>query len=225
MARRRTARPDRDPRRGVAAAAGHASRRGRAGRAGRGRRRPFPPGGGRAAGPGRSEPAPQARGPSLPRQFAAQLLHFFALLLWIAAGAGLRRPDVPARLGDHRRGDRQRRLQLRAGIPGRAGHRALAALLPEEATALRDGRKRRVPAAELVPGDILLLTEGDRVLVDGRVLQADDLKVDNAALTGVAGRCGASTGSRRGPGGGRARACRAGFRRAGAVARGRRPGR
>jgi P-type E1-E2 ATPase len=62
--------------------------------------------------------------------------------------------------------------------------RALAALLPEEATALRDGRKRRVPAAELVPGDILLLTEGDRVLVDGRVLASDDLKVDNAALTG-----------------------------------------
>jgi hypothetical protein len=34
------------------------------------------------AGPNR---LPQARGPSLPRQFAAQLLHFFALLLWVAA--------------------------------------------------------------------------------------------------------------------------------------------
>jgi P-type E1-E2 ATPase len=42
----------------------------------------------------------------------------------------------------------------------------------------------RVPAAALVPGDILLLTEGDRVSVDARVLQSDDLKVDNAALTG-----------------------------------------
>ena len=222
MARRRTARPDRDPRRGVAAAAGHASRRGRAGR---GRRRPFPPGGGRAAGPGRSEPAPQARGPSLPRQFAAQLLHCFALLLWVAA--------VLAFVGQMP----QLGWAIIAVVIVNAvfsfvqeywaeqATRALAALLPEEATALRDGRTRRVPAAELVPGDILLLTEGDRVLVDGRVLQADDLKVDNAALTGVAGRCGASTGSRRGPGGGRARACRAGFRRAGAVARGRRPGR
>jgi hypothetical protein len=34
------------------------------------------------AGPNR---LPEARGPSLPRQFAAQLLHFFALLLWAAA--------------------------------------------------------------------------------------------------------------------------------------------
>jgi magnesium-transporting ATPase (P-type) len=62
--------------------------------------------------------------------------------------------------------------------------RALAALLPEEATALRDGRKRRGPAAELVPGDVVLLVEGGRVSVDARVLQSDDLKVDNAALTG-----------------------------------------
>jgi hypothetical protein len=62
--------------------------------------------------------------------------------------------------------------------------RALAALLPEEATALRDGRKRRVPAAELVPDDVLLLAEGDRVSIDARVLQSNDLKVDNAALTG-----------------------------------------
>ena len=62
--------------------------------------------------------------------------------------------------------------------------RALAALLPEEATAPRDGRKRLVSAAELLPGDVLLLVEGDRVSVDARVLQSDDLKVDNAALTG-----------------------------------------
>jgi hypothetical protein len=51
------------------------------------------------------------------------------------------------------------------------------------------------------------------------------LPEEATALTGVVGRSGASTGSRRGPGGGRARACRAGYRRAGAVARGRRPGR
>lgn len=63
-------------------------------------------------------------------------------------------------------------------------NRALAALLPEKATALRDGRKRRVLAAELVPGDVLLLAEGDRVSVDARVLQSDDLKVDNVVLTG-----------------------------------------
>src|SRR5512132_394321 len=127
---------------------------------------------------------PQARGLSLPRQFAAQLLHFFALLLWVAA--------VLAFVGQMPQlgwaiiavvvvnGAFSFVQEYRA----ERATRALAALLPEEATALRDGRKRRVPAAELVPGDVLLLTEGDRVSVDGRVLHSDDLKVDNAALTG-----------------------------------------
>ena len=40
---------------------------------------------------------PEVRGPSLPRQFAAQLVHFFALL-WVAAALALRRPDAAARL-------------------------------------------------------------------------------------------------------------------------------
>ena len=133
------------------------------------------------AGPNR---LPQARGPGLPRQFAAQLLHFFALLLWVAA--------VLAFVGQMPQlgwaiiavvivnGAFSFVQEYRA----ERATRALAALLPEEATALRDGRKRRVPAAELVPGDVLLLAEGDRVSVDARVLQSDDLKVDNAALTG-----------------------------------------
>ena len=108
------------------------------------------------AGPNR---LPQARGPGLPRQFAAQLLHFFALLLWVAA--------LLAFVGQM--------PQLSWGIiavvvvndafsfvqeyRAERATRALAALLPEEATALRDGRKRLVPAAELVPGDVLLLAE------------------------------------------------------------------
>jgi P-type Ca2+ transporter type 2C len=133
------------------------------------------------AGPNR---LPQARGPSLPRQFAAQLLHFFALLLWVAA--------VLAFVGQlPQLGWAIIAVVIINGVfsfvqeyRAERATRALAALLPEEATALRDGRKRRVPAAELVPGDILLLTEGDRVSVDGRVLASDDLKVDNAALTG-----------------------------------------
>jgi P-type Ca2+ transporter type 2C len=133
------------------------------------------------AGPNR---LPQARGPSLPRQFAAQLLHFFALLLWVAA--------VLAFVGQlPQLGWAIIVVVIVNGVfsfvqeyRAERATRALAALLPEEAIALRDGRKRRVPAAEVVPGDILLLTEGDRVSVDGRVLASDDLKVDNAALTG-----------------------------------------
>ena len=48
----------------------------------------------------------------------------------------------------------------------------------------RDGRERRVPSAELVWGDLLVLGEGDSVGADGRVVQAANLRVQEASLTG-----------------------------------------
>ncbi len=52
------------------------------------------------------------------------------------------------------------------------------------ATALRDGEEQDVAARALVPGDIVLLEAGTRVPADARVLEAVNLKVDEAALTG-----------------------------------------
>lgn len=57
-------------------------------------------------------------------------------------------------------------------------------MLPSMITAMRDGRPREVPAGELVPGDVIILNEGDRVPADGRLIEAKELKVDNASLTG-----------------------------------------
>lgn len=49
---------------------------------------------------------------------------------------------------------------------------------------LRDGKPLEVPLAELVPGDVALLTAGDLVPCDGRVLEAKDFFVNQALLTG-----------------------------------------
>ncbi len=49
---------------------------------------------------------------------------------------------------------------------------------------MRDGVEVRVPAAEVVPGDVLVLAEGDAVSADGRLLEAASLTVAEAALTG-----------------------------------------
>jgi potassium/sodium efflux P-type ATPase len=49
---------------------------------------------------------------------------------------------------------------------------------------VRDGREERIAAADLVPGDILLLAEGDAVGADGRLLEASSLTVAEASLTG-----------------------------------------
>ncbi|MDQ3029389.1 MAG: HAD-IC family P-type ATPase [Actinomycetota bacterium] len=52
------------------------------------------------------------------------------------------------------------------------------------AQVLRDGRSVAVSASDVVPGDVLLLTPGDRVVADARLLEAHGLEVDEAALTG-----------------------------------------
>ncbi|GBD18243.1 Calcium-transporting ATPase 1 [bacterium HR27] len=60
----------------------------------------------------------------------------------------------------------------------------LAELSTPPARILRNGEERLVPASEVVPGDIILLNYGDRVPADAQLLEADNLLVDESALTG-----------------------------------------
>ncbi|WP_298432414.1 cation-transporting P-type ATPase [uncultured Jannaschia sp.] len=61
---------------------------------------------------------------------------------------------------------------------------ALRDLLVAEATVVRDGQRLRVPAQDIVPGDVVVLTAGDRVPADLTVLDARSLAVDESVLTG-----------------------------------------
>lgn len=61
---------------------------------------------------------------------------------------------------------------------------SLKAMAAPNARVIRDDQKMEVPAAELVPGDILLLEAGDVTAADGRVLQNFSLQVSESALTG-----------------------------------------
>jgi Mg2+-importing ATPase len=68
----------------------------------------------------------------------------------------------------------------------RAGHAAerLALQVAVTANVLRDGQPTELPVAQLVPGDLLLLSAGDLIAADARVLQANDFFVNQAPLTG-----------------------------------------
>ena len=61
---------------------------------------------------------------------------------------------------------------------------ALAVMTAATSTVLRDGVLATVPSFELVPGDILVLSEGDSVGADARLLTAAGMKVQEASLTG-----------------------------------------
>jgi Ca2+-transporting ATPase len=65
-----------------------------------------------------------------------------------------------------------------------AAARAVRALLSPRATVLRDGATEEVDAADVVPGDVALLSAGDRVPADGRLLQTSRLEVDESMMTG-----------------------------------------
>lgn len=61
---------------------------------------------------------------------------------------------------------------------------ALKNLSSPESTVLRDGKRFKVKSAELVPGDIVILEEGDTIGADLRLIEAINLKVNESSLTG-----------------------------------------
>jgi Ca2+-transporting ATPase len=61
---------------------------------------------------------------------------------------------------------------------------SLRRLAAPQATVLRDGVEAKVPAREVVPGNVIVLHAGDKVPADARLLEAVNLKADEAPLTG-----------------------------------------
>jgi calcium-translocating P-type ATPase len=117
------------------------------------------------------------------RELLGQLLHPLALLLWLAAGLSLVAGTVALAVAI------VVVILLNAAFAfvqeqqAERAVEALAAYLPAGATVLRDGRRQSVQARELVPGDVVVVTEGDRVSADARLLDGS-IEVDLSALSG-----------------------------------------
>ncbi|MEU2136176.1 cation-translocating P-type ATPase [Nocardia rhamnosiphila] len=116
---------------------------------------------------------------ALGRQFS----HPLALLLWVAAVLALGSGAVALGLAI------LVVIVLNAVLAfwqeNQAEHavRALGRFLPAQVWAVRDGSRTRVPAGQLVRGDVLLLEEGERIPADARMIDGG-VEVDMSALTG-----------------------------------------
>ncbi|MFE9480043.1 cation-translocating P-type ATPase [Streptomyces spororaveus] len=81
---------------------------------------------------------------------------------------------------------------------------ALKSMMKATARVRRDGREAEVPAEQLVGGDVVLISAGDQVPADGRLIEASALQIDESALTGesvpAAKETGPLAGSRLSPG-------------------------
>ena len=61
---------------------------------------------------------------------------------------------------------------------------ALRKLVTPTARVIRDGKEKEIPAHDVVPGDVIVLSSGDRVPADARLIEVINLRVDEAPLTG-----------------------------------------
>ncbi len=62
--------------------------------------------------------------------------------------------------------------------------KALRSMSADEAIVIRDSEQRKIPAAEIVPGDLVLIEEGDVIPADARLIHSTALQTAEAALTG-----------------------------------------
>ncbi|WP_329403727.1 HAD-IC family P-type ATPase [Streptomyces virginiae] len=77
---------------------------------------------------------------------------------------------------------------------------ALKSMMKATARVRRDGREAEIPAEQLVDGDVVLISAGDQVPADGRLIEASALQIDESALTGESVPAAKETGALRGSG-------------------------
>ncbi len=117
------------------------------------------------------------------RELLGQLMHPLALLLWLAAGLSLLAGTLALALAIVVVVLLNAAFAFLQEEQAERAVEALAAYLPARTTVLRDGRRQSVEPRELVPGDVMLVAEGDRVSADARLLEGS-IEIDLSALTG-----------------------------------------
>lgn len=124
-------------------------------------------------------------------KFLSQFTHFLAVLLWIAALLSFLSGYLHPGEGMLTLGVAITAVifinAIFAFIQEYRAEKALAAmkkLLPFYVKVIREGKEKEVLARELVPGEIVNLSEGDKVPADLRLIEANEIRVNNAPLTG-----------------------------------------
>ena len=139
-------------------------------------------------GPNRVEPLARE---SAWLRLLKEFTHLFSIILWVAAGLAFLADWFDPSQGMARVGWAVVLVILVSGLfsvwQERRVARTLAALqglLPQQCEVLRDGAVARLAAEALVPGDVVLLAQGDNVPADCRLIEAFGLRVNRATVTG-----------------------------------------
>ncbi len=124
-------------------------------------------------------------------RFVRELVQFFSLILWAAAGLAFLAEWSDPGEGMAKIGYAIVAVILVSGLFSfwqeyrvEQTLDALRKLLPQKVKLMRDGKVILGAVEQVVPGDIVVLEQGDNVPADCRLVQAFDLRVNNAAVTG-----------------------------------------
>src|SRR5512145_614522 len=123
--------------------------------------------------------------------FFREFFHFLAIILWFAAGLAFVAESLAPGEGMRTLGFAILGVILVNGVfsfwQGYRAERALEALeklLPHQVKTVRDGSVVQLPAEKLVPGDIVVLQEGDEVPADCRLVEANGVRANLSTVTG-----------------------------------------
>lgn len=124
------------------------------------------------------------RGTPMWRKFLVNFVHFFAVLLWVAAGLSFvaKMPEL---------GYACIAVIIINGIftfwqefKAEKAIESLQKILPRKSRVVREGKEAEIDADELVPGDLVLYEAGNNLSADARLIEAREMMVNNSALTG-----------------------------------------
>jgi calcium-translocating P-type ATPase len=118
-----------------------------------------------------------------PGELARQLTHPLALLLWLAAALSFAVGSYTVAIAVLLVIALNAVFAFAQEMQAEKAVEALAQFLPQQVTVLRGAGPTAIPAADLVPGDIVVVEEGDRVAADMRLISGA-VEVDLSTLTG-----------------------------------------
>ena len=124
-----------------------------------------------------------ASGPSLLTALLRQLVHPLALLLWVAAGLALATQGPTLGIAILAVIGLNAAFALAQERHAEHAVAALSAYLPQQAVVVRGGHHARVDARDIVPGDLVVVEEGETICADARLVSGS-LEVDLSAMSG-----------------------------------------
>ena len=124
------------------------------------------------------------RGTPLWRKLLSNFIHFFAVMLWVAAFFCFVADLAPLGYACIAVIVINAIFTFWQEYKAERAIETLQKILPRKVRVIRESEEQEIEAEDLVPGDLMLLEAGNSISADARLIQVNEMRVNNSALTG-----------------------------------------